>query len=69
MLSNVGFSGRGTLCNDILRVFSHFKALHKASLHLVEISPTLSEIQGKQLCHGTSPTPESPITYKRGTNK
>ncbi|XP_018568373.1 protein arginine methyltransferase NDUFAF7, mitochondrial [Anoplophora glabripennis] len=58
--------GRGTLCNDILRVFSHFKALHKASLHLVEISPTLSEVQAKQLCNETNPTPESDTVYKRG---
>ncbi|KAF7287641.1 hypothetical protein GWI33_005990 [Rhynchophorus ferrugineus] len=42
--------GRGTLSNDMLRVFSHFKALHQVSLHLVEVSPVLSEVQGKKLC-------------------
>ncbi|XP_030754951.1 protein arginine methyltransferase NDUFAF7, mitochondrial [Sitophilus oryzae] len=42
--------GRGTLSSDILKVFSHFKALHNVSLHLVEISPVLSELQAKSLC-------------------
>lgn len=60
------FLGRGTLSNDILRVFSHFKALHKASLHLVEVSPTLSDIQARQLCQETNPSPENSTVYKRG---
>ncbi|XP_043475311.1 protein arginine methyltransferase NDUFAF7 homolog, mitochondrial [Leptopilina heterotoma] len=42
--------GRGTLSNDILRVFKQLQCADKVSLHLVEISPTLSEIQAKNLC-------------------
>ncbi|XP_074027935.1 protein arginine methyltransferase NDUFAF7 homolog, mitochondrial-like [Leptinotarsa decemlineata] len=42
--------GGGTLSYDIVKVFSHFKALHKASLQLVEISPVLSELQARRLC-------------------
>ncbi|KAJ8913697.1 hypothetical protein NQ315_007414 [Exocentrus adspersus] len=61
--------GRGTLSNDILRVFSHFKALHKASLHLVEVSPTLSDVQAKQLCIETTPSPESSAVYRRGMSR
>ncbi|KAJ7365287.1 NADH dehydrogenase [ubiquinone] complex I, assembly factor 7 [Desmophyllum pertusum] len=42
--------GRGTLASDMLRVFSKFPELHsKVSLHLVEVSPALSEIQEKML--------------------
>ncbi|XP_066148843.1 protein arginine methyltransferase NDUFAF7, mitochondrial isoform X2 [Euwallacea fornicatus] len=42
--------GRGTLSSDILKVFDYFKALHNATLHLVEISPVLSEVQSRTLC-------------------
>ncbi|XP_078350721.1 protein arginine methyltransferase NDUFAF7, mitochondrial-like [Oculina patagonica] len=42
--------GRGTLASDVLRVFRKFSELHsKVSLHLVEVSPALSEIQEKTL--------------------
>lgn len=42
--------GRGTLSDDMLRVFSKFPDLKKAvSLHLVEISPELSRIQRRKL--------------------
>lgn len=42
--------GRGTLASDILRVFCKFPELYsKVSLHLVELSPALSEIQEKTL--------------------
>ncbi|PFX32758.1 NADH dehydrogenase [ubiquinone] complex I, assembly factor 7 [Stylophora pistillata] len=52
--NNVNFvelgPGRGTLASDILRVFGKFPELHsKLSLHLVEVSPALSEIQEKIL--------------------
>lgn len=42
--------GRGTLSQDILRVFANFELNDRISLHLVEISPFLSEVQAKRLC-------------------
>ncbi|XP_061927647.1 protein arginine methyltransferase NDUFAF7 homolog, mitochondrial isoform X2 [Apis cerana] len=42
--------GRGTLIKDILRVFKQFKSLNDISIHLVEVSPILSQIQAKNLC-------------------
>lgn len=42
--------GRGTLSQDVLRVFASFGLSSKFSLHLVEISPYLSEMQAKRLC-------------------
>ncbi|RZC33247.1 NADH dehydrogenase [ubiquinone] complex I, assembly factor 7 -like [Asbolus verrucosus] len=42
--------GRGTLSQDLLRVFDHFGALQSASLHLVEVSPVLSDLQARRLC-------------------
>ncbi|XP_041354570.1 protein arginine methyltransferase NDUFAF7, mitochondrial-like isoform X2 [Gigantopelta aegis] len=42
--------GRGTLADDMLRVFSKFKeAKDSVSLHLVEVSPTLSAMQEAKL--------------------
>ncbi|KAJ8957978.1 hypothetical protein NQ318_001979 [Aromia moschata] len=57
--------GRGTLSNDILKVFNHFKSLHKASLHLIEISPTLSDIQAELLCRANF-CDENAAAYKKG---
>jgi len=42
--------GRGTLCQDILRVFGHFRLLEDSTVHLVEISPYLSDLQARRLC-------------------
>lgn len=42
--------GRGTLSQDLLRVFDHFKSLKSVSLNLVEVSPTLSDLQARNLC-------------------
>lgn len=43
--------GRGTLSDDMLRVFSKYSdAMEVVSLHLVEISPHLSQIQEFKLC-------------------
>ncbi|EFA00688.1 protein arginine methyltransferase NDUFAF7 homolog, mitochondrial [Tribolium castaneum] len=42
--------GRGTLSQDLLRVFDHFGALQSATLHLVEVSPLLSDLQARKLC-------------------
>jgi len=42
--------GRGTLADDILRVICQFPDIKdKVSLHLVEVSPTLSQIQAEKL--------------------
>ncbi|CAH0549622.1 unnamed protein product [Brassicogethes aeneus] len=60
--------GRGTLSNDILNVFGHLKALHRASLHLVEVSPALSDIQAKRLCKQVTPISESKV-YREGIYK
>lgn len=52
--------GRGTLSKDILRIFQHFRKSDKLSLHLVEISPFLSQLQAKCLCEKSwSVTPDS----------
>lgn len=68
MLLNVFyvFSGRGTLCHDILKVFSHFKALHKATLALVEVSPMMSDLQAKKLCTNSDFCSEQSLIYRKG---
>lgn len=59
--------GRGTLSQDILRVFSHFNCLKAASLHLVEVSPTLSDIQARNLCMQSHIVPDkNSIIYRQG---
>lgn len=50
--------GRGTLSQDILRVFAHFGLSDKFSMHLIEISPYLSELQAKRLCCHHKETPK-----------
>lgn len=60
--------GRGTLSNDILKVFSHFKLSDKVSLHLVEISPFLSQLQSQRLCEKSwdvTPDPTKEINFYR----
>ena len=42
--------GRGTLARDILRVFKQLGFSNQISMHLVEVSPVLSDIQKKNLC-------------------
>lgn len=43
--------GRGTLASDISRVLSQFSSTRdNSSIHLVEISPVLTQIQEKALC-------------------
>ncbi|KAL3272257.1 hypothetical protein HHI36_022738 [Cryptolaemus montrouzieri] len=42
--------GRGSLMQDVLRVFKHFQSLDSCSLSLVEVSPYLSNIQAGALC-------------------
>ncbi|KAG8040484.1 hypothetical protein G9C98_002480 [Cotesia typhae] len=58
--------GRGTLSRDILKVFKQLEALYKLSLHLVEISPALSEIQATKLC--TSSKEVTPVLISNSDN-
>lgn len=53
--------GRGTLSQDILRVFAKFGLSDKFSLHLVEVSPYLSELQAKRLCCHYKETPKEAL--------
>ncbi|PVD26730.1 hypothetical protein C0Q70_14408 [Pomacea canaliculata] len=47
--------GRGTLSDDMLRVFSQFADIRDhVSLHLVEISPKLSQLQAERLTNKTT---------------
>lgn len=43
--------GRGSLIQDVLRVFSHFEMQKNISIHLVEISPYMSRLQSQRLCY------------------
>lgn len=45
--------GRGTLMQDVLRVFSKFQLVKSFSIELVEISPFLSQAQAQVLCVGS----------------
>lgn len=42
--------GRGTLAQDVLRVLTRFGLADRVSLHLVEVSTHLSQMQARQLC-------------------
>ncbi|XP_044763454.1 protein arginine methyltransferase NDUFAF7 homolog, mitochondrial [Coccinella septempunctata] len=59
--------GKGSLSEDILRVFGQFKSLSSCSLSLVEVSPYLSKLQGQRLCLQSNNVsiPSSPF-YKEG---
>lgn len=62
--------GRGTLSQDVLRVFAKFGLSDKFSLHLVEVSPYLSELQAKRLCCQYSETKKEDLVsipyYRKG---
>ena len=57
--------GRGTLAQDILRVFSRFQLSNDISLHLVEVSPYLSAAQAKRLCCKHAEVKNEPF-YQQG---
>ncbi|NXC17876.1 NDUF7 methyltransferase, partial [Corythaeola cristata] len=65
--------GRGTLTDDILRVFNQLASLLSKcdiSIHLVEVSPKLSEIQALMLTGGkVQPNPEEKSAYMKGVSK
>ncbi|NWQ78048.1 NDUF7 methyltransferase, partial [Columbina picui] len=65
--------GRGTLTDDILRVFKQLASLLSkcdVSVHLVEVSPKLSEIQAQMLTGGkVQSNPEDKSVYMNGISK
>ncbi|NXW91262.1 NDUF7 methyltransferase, partial [Alopecoenas beccarii] len=65
--------GRGTLTDDILRVFKQLSSLLSkcdVSVHLVEVSPKLSEIQAQMLTGGkVQSNPEDKSVYMKGISK
>ncbi|KAM3931208.1 protein arginine methyltransferase NDUFAF7, mitochondrial [Leptodactylus fuscus] len=66
--------GKGSLMDDILRVFSQFQHLLNScdiSIHLVEVSPKLSEIQAMKLTGNNIETKydEDTSAYKKGITK
>ncbi|XP_054053423.1 protein arginine methyltransferase NDUFAF7, mitochondrial isoform X2 [Rissa tridactyla] len=65
--------GRGTLTDDILRVFKQLASLLSkcdVSIHLVEVSPKLSEIQALMLTGGkVQSNPEDKSAYMKGVSK
>ncbi|NXO94515.1 NDUF7 methyltransferase, partial [Certhia brachydactyla] len=65
--------GRGTLTEDILRVFKQLASVLSkcdVSVHLVEVSPKLSEIQAAMLTGGkVQPNPEDESAYMKGISK
>lgn len=58
--------GRGTLTQDILRVFAKFQMSDALSIHLVELSPYLSNLQAQKLCYSSSEMdPQHNLPYYR----
>lgn len=59
--------GRGTLSQDILRVFEHFNVLKGACLQMVEASMVLSDLQAKRLCIQSGlVTHKESVVYREG---
>ncbi|XP_065568547.1 protein arginine methyltransferase NDUFAF7 homolog, mitochondrial-like isoform X1 [Artemia franciscana] len=62
--------GRGTLIDDILRVFKKLKLpMDQINIKLIEVSPKLSEIQEKNLCGSSSAPVLASICYKQNTTR
>ncbi|XP_025902749.1 protein arginine methyltransferase NDUFAF7, mitochondrial [Nothoprocta perdicaria] len=65
--------GRGSLTHDILRVFKQLASLLSKcdiSIHLVEVSPRLSEIQAQMLTGGqVQSSPRDDPVYMKGISK
>lgn len=58
--------GRGTLIQDILRVWTKFKVADDMSIHLVELSPYLSKLQAQTLCYSSGEMdPKNNLPYYR----
>uniref|UniRef100_A0A8C5SDC4 Protein arginine methyltransferase NDUFAF7 n=1 Tax=Laticauda laticaudata TaxID=8630 RepID=A0A8C5SDC4_LATLA len=64
--------GRGSLIDDILRVFTQMSSILancEISIHLVEVSPKLSEMQASVLTKEKVELPESSCAYMHGISK
>uniref|UniRef100_A0A6J0T8U3 Protein arginine methyltransferase NDUFAF7 n=2 Tax=Pogona vitticeps TaxID=103695 RepID=A0A6J0T8U3_9SAUR len=64
--------GRGSLTSDILRVFKQLNSLLskcEISIHLMEVSPKLSEIQASVLTEENTKLQESSTAYMQGITK
>eukprot|EP00062_Callorhinchus_milii_P013305 gi/632961255/ref/XP_007896654.1/ PREDICTED: NADH dehydrogenase [ubiquinone] complex I, assembly factor 7 [Callorhinchus milii] len=66
--------GRGTLTSDVIKVFSQLSSVlskSEISVHLVEVSPKMSEVQAQLLTEGELHLSHNPsdIVYKRGSTK
>ncbi|KAJ7342067.1 hypothetical protein JRQ81_008611 [Phrynocephalus forsythii] len=64
--------GRGSLTSDILRVFNQLSSLLskcEISVHLMEVSPKLSEIQASVLTEENTKLQESSAAYMQGVTK
>ncbi|XP_023173668.2 protein arginine methyltransferase NDUFAF7 homolog, mitochondrial [Drosophila hydei] len=61
--------GRGTLARDVLKVISKFKSGAQFSMHMVEISPYLSQAQAQRFCYKYEILPEEEQLqhYQTGT--
>ncbi|XP_021924705.1 protein arginine methyltransferase NDUFAF7, mitochondrial isoform X2 [Zootermopsis nevadensis] len=60
--------GHGSLAEDVLRVFDRFGVRNEVSLHLVEVSPYLSQMQAQTLCEKTiRPSEPTQLYYQLGT--
>lgn len=60
--------GRGTLIQDVIRALSQFGLSDCISLHLVEVSPHMNQLQARRLCcqyRSNEPTSDEPH-YCRG---
>ncbi|KAH8414105.1 hypothetical protein KR222_006874 [Zaprionus bogoriensis] len=50
--------GRGTLARDVLKVLTKFKLGAEFSMHMVEVSPYLSQAQAQRFCYTHEKLPE-----------
>ncbi|XP_055545941.1 protein arginine methyltransferase NDUFAF7 homolog, mitochondrial [Wyeomyia smithii] len=57
--------GKGTMMNDILRVYGKFKVTAGLSVHLVEMSEHLSKVQAALLCRSSTEYGDKPF-YRSG---
>ncbi|XP_055384673.1 protein arginine methyltransferase NDUFAF7 homolog, mitochondrial [Condylostylus longicornis] len=61
--------GRGTLARDVIKVLGHFKLKAEVSLHLIELSPFLSNVQAQSICYQheeVDQTKTNDLFYRKG---
>ncbi|KAL1131316.1 hypothetical protein AAG570_010934 [Ranatra chinensis] len=61
--------GRGSMMQDILKVYSRLKLNDSIKVHLVEISPKLSQIQSNRLCESLNEGSMDDLSYRKGITK